>query len=160
MHSNAIINTDCSKHAETHFRHKHVEHGSERRRTSRHMNGPKRQRGWLAYSRNVEVMSVWAPRLCQQVLYYCSYLLFVDREPLLTYWEWCTECVHSLNNGSPKPTRPPVACHSFPFSFLHTFSFMSVSEAAVGACFLRSPISLSLYPPLMPILRLHPNGFV
>lgn len=105
---------------------------------------------------SVEVMSVWALRLCQQVGFFClfvfcSYLLFVDREHLLTYWD-DVQSEYSLNS-SPKPIRLPAACHSFLFPFPHTVH----TVAAVH--FLPFPTSLRILL-LMPANISNPPDFI
>lgn len=96
----------------------------------------------------VEVMSVWALRLCQQVQFFAA-ICFLLTESVCWHTENDVQSVYSLNNSSPKPIRLPAACHSFLFPFLYTFAFTSVREAVVALHFLPFPMSLRI-PPLMP----------
>lgn len=76
-------------------------------------------------------MSVWALRLCQQVRFFCSYLLFCWQS-ICRHTGNDVQSVYSLNNSSPEPICLPAACHSFLLPFLHTFAFTSLREAAVA----------------------------
>lgn len=77
-------------------------------------------------------MSVWAWRLCQQVRFFCSYLLFLLTESICRRTGNDVQSVYILSNSSPEPICLPAACHSFLLPFLHTFAFTSLREAAVA----------------------------
>lgn len=100
---------------------------------------------------SVDVLSVWALRLCQQVQgwFFFSAICFLSTESIFWHTGNDVKSVYSLNNSSPKPLCLPVACHSFLFPFLHTLAYTSVREAVVAVRFLPFPTSLRILQ-LMP----------